>query len=209
MASSPATPLQASAEEKLALLKKVYRTLKQEMERREESHATERATWQRERATLLSRGDQLKRELSTLKASVRTAAAEAEERLRALDFGPPPPASAPAPHAALAPSQRGSRSSGAQSAQSDPQSSAQSGYARSSYTRRGLELANQMLSAKDVLISALGTRLETVTGGMTVPSAVQHQLEVQLQVTQHPPPSLTPSLTPFLTPSLTFALNPP
>ena len=101
MASSPATPLQASAEEKLALLKKVYRTLKQEMERREESHATERATWQRERATLLSRGDQLKRELSTLKASVRTAAAEAfvngvsvgrqnVSTLGFADFGPVP-----------------------------------------------------------------------------------------------------------------------
>ena len=44
---------QLDDQEKLQLLKKAYRALKQELERRDESQAAERATHQRERGLLM------------------------------------------------------------------------------------------------------------------------------------------------------------
>jgi len=78
-AHEPSPP--PTTDEKLSLLKKAYRSLKQESERREEAMAAERAASQRERGALLARIDELTRELEALRDSVRKAGAEARERL--------------------------------------------------------------------------------------------------------------------------------
>ena len=70
--------MQGSAEvttdEKLSLIKKAYRALKAETERREADLAAERAGQQRERGLLVARVDELQRELHELKEAVRKAA---------------------------------------------------------------------------------------------------------------------------------------
>ena len=160
---------QLDDQEKLQLLKKAYRALKQELERRDESQAAERATHQRERGLLMSRTSELQRELHELKEAVRSAGRQAAARLQQLERDKPPeaaPVAAPAPDAVVS---LCADSVGAASASAPP--------ASASY-QRGMEWADRVLNARDVFKSAISTSLESVSA-LAVPQAVQDQLELQ------------------------------
>ena len=169
---SPSSPMDSSIvispEEKLTLLKKAYRALKQELERRDESQATERATHQRERGLLMSRTSELQRELHELKDAVRSAGRQAAARLQQLERDKPQeaaPVATPAPDSVVS---LCADSAGATA--STPPASV-------SY-QRGMEWADRVLNARDVFKSAISTSLESVSA-LAVPQAVQHQLETQ------------------------------
>ena len=159
--------MQGSAEvttdEKLSLIKKAYRALKAETERREADLAAERAGQQRERGLLVARVDELQRELHETKEAVRKAGADAAERLRLLaqedgsDAMPPPATPPPA-------------SSG-----DDPMSASMASY------NRGADWADRVLNARDVFKTALATSIESVSG-LAVPQTAQLQLERQERV---------------------------
>ena len=160
---------QLDDQEKLQLLKKAYRALKQELERRDESQAAERATHQRERGLLMSRTSELQRELHELKEAVRSAGRQAAARLQQLERDKPQeaaPVATPAPDAVVS---LCADSAGAASASAPP--------ASASY-QRGMEWADRVLNARDVFKSAISTSLESVSA-LAVPQAVQDQLELQ------------------------------
>ena len=143
-----------SPEEKLTLLKKAYRALKQELERRDESQASERAAHQRERGLLLSRMSELQRELKELKDAVHVAGRQAAARLQQLERDKPQeatPVATPAPDAVVSSC---TDSAGAASASTPP--------ASASY-QRGIEWADRVLNARDVFKSAISTSLESVS----------------------------------------------
>ena len=154
--------MQGSAEvttdEKLSLIKKAYRALKAETERREADLAAERAGQQRERGLLVARVDELQRELHETKEAVRKAGADAAERLRLLaqedgsDAMPPPASSG-----------------------DDPMSASMASY------NRGADWADRVLNARDVFKTALATSIESVSG-LAVPQTAQLQLERQERV---------------------------
>ena len=160
---------QLDDQEKLQLLKKAYRVIKQELERRDESLAAERAAHQRERGLLMSRTSELQRELHELKEEVRSAGRQAAARLQQLERDKPPeaaPVATPAPDAVVS---LCADSAGAASASAPP--------ASASY-QRGMEWADRVLNARDVFKSAISTSLESVSA-LAVPQAVQDQLELQ------------------------------
>ncbi|EOD12781.1 hypothetical protein EMIHUDRAFT_459632, partial [Emiliania huxleyi CCMP1516] len=169
MSSSLDEPAQTTSEEKLTLLKRAYRALKEESERREATMQEERASMQRERGALLAQIKVLTRDLDGLKESVRRAGAEARERL--LANGEP----------------LGRFSSGAGACPGSVASSSGCSSAHSaggggsegvgSY-QKGREWAARVLHARDALTSALSTSLESVQG-LAVPASVQAQLARQ------------------------------
>ena len=70
MASADGANPPVSAEEKLQLLKKAYRALKHETERRDEAVMAERVSHQRERGILMNRIEEIQNELRELKDAV-------------------------------------------------------------------------------------------------------------------------------------------
>ena len=171
-------------QEKLQLLKKAYRALKQELERRDEAQAAERAAHQRERGLLMARVAELQRELHELQEAVRSAGRQAAARLQQLERDKPPqatPLAPPAPDAVVAlcsDSAGGAGGAGGAGACAAP--------ACASY-QRGMEWADRVLSARpssalstglSTFKSALSTSLESVSA-LAVPQAVQEQLELQ------------------------------
>lgn len=141
------------AEAKLALLKRAYRALKLELERRDESQATERAAHQRERGLLLARTSELQRELQGLKEAVRSAGKEASARLQQLDRCKPQEATTtPAPDSVVSHCAQATTSTGATPAPP----------AAASY-QRGMEWADRVLNARDVFKTALSTSIESVS----------------------------------------------
>ena len=158
---------EVSTEEKLALLKKAYRTLKSEAERRDEAIGAERASHARERSVLSARVEELTHELDELKRAVRSAGAEARERLHALEAGAPGAASAQAPVPAA-------------DSVVLKCAAAEGPSAMSSY-RRGMDWANHVLNARDAFTTALSTSFKSVSD-LAVPQSVQQQMAHQLSV---------------------------
>ena len=151
------------AEAKLALLKRAYRALKLELERRDESQATERAAHQRERGLLLARTSELQRELQELKEAVRSAGKEASARLQQLDRDKSQEATtiSPAPDSIV--SHCATAAAGATS--SLP--------AAASY-QRGMEWADRVLNARDVFKTALSTSIESVSALAALVHVTRH-----------------------------------
>ena len=168
-------------QEKLQLLKKAYRALKQELERRDEAQAAERAAHQRERGLLMARVAELQRELHELQEAVRSAGRQAAARLQQLERDKPlqaTPLAPPAPDAVVALCSDSAGGAGGAGAGAAP--------ACASY-QRGMEWADRVLSARpssalstglSTFKSALSTSLESVSA-LAVPQAVQEQLELQ------------------------------
>ena len=149
---------------------------REELERRDESLASERAAQHRERGLLLARNSELQRELQELKETVRAVGKDATLRLQQLehprDKSPAAAEAAPAPDSVVS-----------LCADSTVQEArAASPPAAASY-QRGMEWADRVLNARDVLKSgmetcksALSTSIESVSA-LAVPQAVQEQLE--------------------------------
>ena len=159
---------QLDDKEKLQLLKKAYRALKQELERRDESQAAERAAHQRERGLLMVRVAELQRELHELHEAVRSAGRQAAARLQQLERDKTPqatPLAAPAPDAVVALCGDGAGGAGGAGACAAP--------ASASY-QRGMEWADRVLNARDVFKTALSTSLESVSA-LAVPQAAQDE----------------------------------
>ena len=147
MADSPSSSVILSSDEKLHLLKKAYKALKVELERRDEEHAAALAAQQRERSLLMARASELQRELQELKDTVRTARHDAEATLQQLEN---PSQDKEQDDKKQPPQQQGGKEQPAKN----------SGMPAAVSYQHGMEWADRMLNAKNVFKTALSTSLE-------------------------------------------------
>ena len=144
---------------KLQLLKRAYRELRREYREREDEVEAERSEYQRERRQLVTRVEELERELAEMKESVRAQGRAAASRLEELERQGAEPLRTPAAHPA-------------------PNNASMSSY------ERGMVWADKVMNVKGTLSSALSSTVESVST-LAMPASVQLQLQRQ-QVCRRP-----------------------